>query len=878
MRILLPICAFILLAFSTKARTYYSRQTGNWASNTSWSTVAYGYSTNGGTFPGASDTANVGDGVTITITANASTTDLNIGQGASGIVDFTTALVCTLTVSKNIMVNANAKFWYNANSAAGKTHICNVAGNFINYGTVDFNFDANDFLNITFNGSLNSTVSGTGTFDMKNVTMNKSTSAYNLEVTATTFESTINSLVVTAGNYIHNNTSTYNVNPSTSLLVGPNVIFTATAGTLTFSSAATTLTLQGGLVVNGGDVIVGASSGTQGIRTDQSGGQVAFLTISSGSLCVYGGITYKAGSGSKPFAFIMSGGSLKLNFGSTGTNTELLKITDVVGSSFTMAGGTIVFQKPNSAGATSVDVDICGTTGAVNVTGGTFQFGNALTALNSSFNFQPYVNATYPNMIITGPSGNGNKLCTAAGSNDNAHFKIMSLRIESGSSFDNRSLSAANGDRKNMTIVGSDASNIAFYNDGTFTPRIGRVIFAGSAQQIIDGTSSIAFYELEMSSTSYVTLNQGISVTSDLVMTNGVINTTNTDYVTVAPGAACSLGNTNSYVSGPMVRQVTNFGTITLNYPIGGSSGYHPLELTVQHSSVSQADYWCKMQNSSAMALPYTLPSSLSRVSYTHYYQFVRSGASNFTSGSLKIYYFTDDVVTDYTTLRVAQASGSAWIDQGGMGTANTTGTIVSNSFNSFTQLYALGNSTGGTNPLPVELIDFRAIRDQTRVLLDWKTASEVNNDHFEVLRATDSGEFIPIGILAGAGNSTMYHDYFFSDQSPVKGNNYYKLRQVDFDGRSFESEVKKIRFGDETIFAIFPSVSDGSNVFISFPESVQPSATLSVLNSEGRLVRQDKVNTDSNRDRMPDLPSGSYHAILQSGEDFCQRSFVIIR
>ena len=105
-----------------------------------------------------------------------------------------------------------------------------------------------------------------------------------------------------------------------------------------------------------------------------------------------------------------------------------------------------------------------------------------------------------------------------------------------------------------------------------------------------------------------------------------------------------------------------------------------------------------------------------------------------------------------------------------------------------------------GAYPLPVELVAFTAQAVQNRdALLKWTTASELQNDHFDVERSLDGVSFAKIGQQAGQGNKATSTDYTYTDAGmglkaagqPV----YYRLRQVDQDGTASYSPVRSVSF-----------------------------------------------------------------------------------
>ncbi len=99
---------------------------------------------------------------------------------------------------------------------------------------------------------------------------------------------------------------------------------------------------------------------------------------------------------------------------------------------------------------------------------------------------------------------------------------------------------------------------------------------------------------------------------------------------------------------------------------------------------------------------------------------------------------------------------------------------------------------------LPVSIIDFGAVYSNDKVNVKWTTTFELNNDHFEVERSTDGLSFKSVATVKGAGNSSIKHDYQFNDdisKSVLNKNDvYYRLKQVDIDGRVAYTKVLVVR------------------------------------------------------------------------------------
>jgi photosystem II stability/assembly factor-like uncharacterized protein len=97
---------------------------------------------------------------------------------------------------------------------------------------------------------------------------------------------------------------------------------------------------------------------------------------------------------------------------------------------------------------------------------------------------------------------------------------------------------------------------------------------------------------------------------------------------------------------------------------------------------------------------------------------------------------------------------------------------------------------------IPVELISFASTQRNKKVILNWRTATETNNSHFEIERKFKNNEWEKIGLIAGAGTITEYRDYFYEDDYsslPYNGTVLYRLKQVDYNGEFEYSEILNV-------------------------------------------------------------------------------------
>lgn len=833
---------------NSQAAVYYSRTSGgNWSDNTTWSTVTYGSATNTLTFPKTGDSAMIGDGYTVIVNATQTTGYVIVGQGSSGILEYATGSNASLTIQNNLSINANAKVWYNGNSS--RTHSLIIGGNLTNNGTMDLYVDADDICNLTFNRSINSTITGSGTFDLNTVTLNKSTStSFYIDVQSTTFEAAIRDLVLTYGTYYHNNSSAYTVNPSAGVdfTIGANVNLKVSQGLVHLSSNRNDLILNGILTSTGGTIRVGSTTGLGGIKYDKTGSITPKIDISSGTLDVYGGITFKSGESSDPVYFSMTGGTIQLNTGSTGTPDAVMGINDVGGSTFIMTDGTIILSQNNTTGFSVSDFSICGNFGSVSVGGGTIQFGDENTTDGTVFNFTPVGSVALPNIKLTGSSLISATLCPS--NNSTSAIKALSLYIDLNKTFDVRSCSGSSGDSRSLILTGNIDGVNAMILDGAFVSRSSNLLMQSGESQQLGGSGSLNVYNLEINNSYGVTAINLVTITNHLEFTDGVIYSVASGTVKLANGASFSGASTTSYVDGKFLIELASSSITNLEFPIGKDGLYRPINLQVQNSSSASTIYNAELLNNSARDLSYTLPSGIERVSAVRYYALERTGSSGLTNATITINYDIDDWVTDENYLRILGFNGSSsWVDMGGVGSANPSGSITSSNFNTFRTIYALGNASGGSNPLPVTYLNFNVIKNSNSNSLKWATASETNCDIFEVQRSFDLTSFSTIGAIKGAGFSNEIVNYHYDDYLPFYGKIYYRLKQIDFNGEFSYSEIRVINSNSKSNVSFYPNPVKNKFFNVNLTDYDGETIHMNIYNNAGLLIDSERKVVEQN-------------------------------
>ncbi len=203
-------------------------------------------------------------------------------------------------------------------------------------------------------------------------------------------------------------------------------------------------------------------------------------------------------------------------------------------------------------------------------------------------------------------------------------------------------------------------------------------------------------------------------------------------------------------------------------------------------------------------------------------------------------------------------------------GAATTLGSLGNDL--SFTATFNTGFSSigvGRITALPVELLNFTGRKTEEGVLLNWQTASEFDNDYFEMERSFDGETFEKIGEVAGKGNSADISNYQYLDRSYQNGSNFYRLKQVDVEGSFSYSHVVLIQVDDEGQISLYPNpVKKELNV--QFPENMRGACTLKMYDTNGRKVIDQAIilnNESSIRIHVNELATGIYWLEVVDGE-----------
>ncbi|MDE3212092.1 MAG: T9SS type A sorting domain-containing protein, partial [Bacteroidota bacterium] len=186
--------------------------------------------------------------------------------------------------------------------------------------------------------------------------------------------------------------------------------------------------------------------------------------------------------------------------------------------------------------------------------------------------------------------------------------------------------------------------------------------------------------------------------------------------------------------------------------------------------------------------------------------------------------------------------------------------------FNDYT---VLTNACGLT---PITLSSFSGKYRDGVATLSWQTSQEISSDHFEIEKSADGQHFSYAGTVKSAGNSAVPTNYLYEDASPSNGEYvFYRLKQVDIDGRFTYSAIVKLALGENATLAIYPNpFSD--HISISFGANQAGPATLRLINTFGQVIVNKTImvsqgNNTVQLDNLPQMSPGLYFISLKNSE-----------
>ena len=184
----------------------------------------------------------------------------------------------------------------------------------------------------------------------------------------------------------------------------------------------------------------------------------------------------------------------------------------------------------------------------------------------------------------------------------------------------------------------------------------------------------------------------------------------------------------------------------------------------------------------------------------------------------------------------------------------------------------ALGSAAAA---LPIELREFTVATKDHSSLLSFSTTTEKNNAFFAIERSSDDRTFTQIGEVKGAGTSLTQQDYTYTDEKPLRGINFYRLKQVDFDGQFSYSPVVSVVFGKVGNVVLYPTPTT-STMNMRLEEAFQTEANWQIIDLMGRVVTEGIFPAEQTDMQIPvgTLSEGNYVLRVTAGQEVITQKF----
>ncbi len=423
-------------------------------------------------------------------------------------------------------------------------------------------------------------------------------------------------------------------------------------------------------------------------------------------------------------------------------------------------------------------------------------------------------------------------------------------------------------------LVGGD-----FTNAGTVVPASGQVVFTGGADQtLVPGGATLP--SLEVRNTGPAGQNR-VLVTADLTvgqqlrLRSGLLRTAPTATVRLPDGATLTGEGPGRYVQGHLrVERSAVSGTVPLDFghgfvlnPNGNALGTVRATRSagLQTAGLSFAQNPANTSQHGIDRIWTVVPDQQPATPISLTFAWLPDDDNGLSFGSAQAWRLPD--------------GGTAWQAVGSPASGAARSLTVSSLVLSRWTVSSLAS------PLPVELVSFTAERQGPDALLRWATASEKNNDRFEVESSLDGRIFAHLGTVLGRGSSSQPHAYSFQDPDLARyaaAMVYYRLRQVDRDGTASYSPVRPVQVPAGADFAVQAYPQPFTTTLSLFIRTAAAGpANIALHDAVGRALLTRAVNLLPGSTMVPlpeaaALPSGAY--VLTISQNQYHRTVKVVR
>jgi hypothetical protein len=169
---------------------------------------------------------------------------------------------------------------------------------------------------------------------------------------------------------------------------------------------------------------------------------------------------------------------------------------------------------------------------------------------------------------------------------------------------------------------------------------------------------------------------------------------------------------------------------------------------------------------------------------------------------------------------------------------------------------------------LPVKFVAYSVSGTSNGVVVKWSTSEESNASQYIIERSEDGRVWQPVGYVTAVGNSSSLNNYSYTDRGASAVLNYYRVKQVDKDGRFIYTSTKSIR-NDSIHYTDVKVSSNSNNVVVAFTKQIKGNVTIRLVSLSGQVISQQTYNEPSGHIVFNQRAAkGNYIVSISNGQD----------
>jgi hypothetical protein len=510
--------------------------------------------------------------------------------------------------------------------------------------------------------------------------------------------------------------------------------------------------------------------------------------------------------------------------------------------------------------------------------------GNATFAMEENSVFNRNVEVTAPIINISGGTINGNAFFTRASNNNSNISQTSTQTFTCNGNFSLSNLSTGSitlGTDADFEIKGNIDFSGSAINGGiiTLNSGTGKLILSGNTPQTITGRGNIISRgNLELNNAAGAILSSGnFIITNQMNFVTGILNSTTISSATnerlIFENSAIALGTSDaSHVIG-YVEKIGNQG---FEFPTGNGLSYSPISITAPSDANDRfAAAYFGSDGTQAFGDNFE-HGELKNISQQEYWMLDKVSGSSSVGVALSWHTPFSGDINDIDDLTVVKWNGDEWVNvgavshSGNVGSGSVTSELVA-AFSPFTLA-----STASQTVLPIQLLSFQLEKKNRSVFVKWATAQEINSDYFVVEKSVDLKSWTRVGDLKSVGNSNVVNHYEMEDEAPFVGMSYYRLQQIDFDGK-YEYFTPLSIYIDKTeeIFFVdlYPNPTKNGQSRISSSKNIDH---IELFDTNGKMVLNQNNSSTNLLLNTSDLNKGIYLIKIYSDQEVIVKKLVV--